>query len=145
NVLRMEKGHLIIGSESEQRTTLHDVGLGFLWVRKKPKTETVGAMALMHTEKQEGRLKLVGFKMKDANRAPRDGSIVVNEKIGGYVCIARYSTALKEVIGMALVEDYLSSEGTPLDIYEDECNGKLIHANVVKMPFYDLKGERLRM
>ncbi|MBE9544520.1 MAG: (2Fe-2S)-binding protein, partial [Proteobacteria bacterium] len=28
NVLRMEKGHLIIGSESEQRTTLHDVGLG---------------------------------------------------------------------------------------------------------------------
>ena len=31
NVLRMEKCHLIIGSESEQRTTLHDVGLGFLW------------------------------------------------------------------------------------------------------------------
>ncbi len=145
NVLRMEKGHLIIGSESEQRTTLHDVGLGFLWDRNKPKAETVGAMALMHTEKQEGRLKLVGFKMKDTNLAPRDGSIVVNEKIGGYVCVARYSTALKEVIGMALVEDFLSSEGTQLDIYEDDCNGRLIHANVVKIPFYDLKGERLRM
>jgi len=145
NVLRMEKGHLIIGSESEQRTTLHDVGLGFLWDRNKPKTETVGAMALMDTENQEGRLKLVGFKMKDAHRAPRDGSIVVNKNIGGYVCIARYSTALKEVIGMALVEDYLSREGTPLDIYEDACNGRLIHASVVKMPFYDLKGERLRM
>ena len=35
NVLRMEKGHIIIGSESEQRTTLHDVGLGFLWDRNK--------------------------------------------------------------------------------------------------------------
>ena len=148
NVLRMEKGHLIIGSESEQRTTLHDVGLGFLWDRNKPKAETVGAMALSHTEQQQERLKLVGFKMEDAKRAPRDGSIVVNQnnqKIGGYVCIARYSTSLKEVIGMALVQDNLSSEGTQLDIYEDESNGRLIHAHVVKMPFYDGKGERLRM
>ena len=41
NVLRMEKCHLIIGSESEQRTTLHDVGLGFLWSRNKPEAKTV--------------------------------------------------------------------------------------------------------
>ncbi|MBW2368903.1 MAG: (2Fe-2S)-binding protein, partial [Deltaproteobacteria bacterium] len=55
NVLRMEKGHLIIGSESEQRTTLHDVGLGFLWYRKKPEAKTVGAVALKNTEKQPDR------------------------------------------------------------------------------------------
>lgn len=145
NVLRMEKGHLIIGSESEQRTTLHDVGLGFLWDRNKPKAETVGAMALMHTEKQEGRLKRVGFKVKDAQRAPRDGSIVVNQDMCGYVCIARYSYTLQQIVGMALVKDYLSSEGATLDIYEDECEGRLIHADVVKMPFYDAQGKRLRM
>jgi sarcosine oxidase subunit alpha len=145
NVLRMEKGHLIIGSESEQRTTLHDVGLGFIWDRNKPKAETVGAMALMHTEKQEGRLKRVGFKVKDAQRAPRDGSIVVNQDMCGYVCIARYSYTLQQIVGMALVKDYLSSEGATLDIYEDECEGRLIHADVVKMPFYDAQGKRLRM
>ena len=145
NVLRMEKGHLIIGSESEQRTTLNDVGLSFLWDRSKSKAGTVGAVALMHTEKQEGRLKLVGFKMDNAQRAPRDGSIVVDQNVCGHVCIARYSTTLKEVIGMALVKDHLAGEGAQLDIYEDECNGQLMHAHVVKMPFYDVKGERLSM
>ncbi|NQT57252.1 MAG: (2Fe-2S)-binding protein, partial [Desulfobacteraceae bacterium] len=40
-VLRLEKGHVIIGQESEIRTTLHDLGLGFLWYRKKPEAKTV--------------------------------------------------------------------------------------------------------
>ena len=99
----MEKGHLIIGSESEQRTTLHDVGLGGLWDRSKPAADTVGAVALEQTENQAKRLKLVGFKMKDTRTPPKDGSIVVDNKIRGHVCIARYSYTLQEAIGMALV------------------------------------------
>ena len=86
NVLRMEKCHLIIGSESEQRTTLHDVGLGFLWDRSKPEAKTVGAVALKQTENQEGRLKLVGFKMEDPSRAPKDGSIIVDSRHQG-ICV----------------------------------------------------------
>ena len=54
NVLRMEKCHLIIGSESEQRTTLHDVGLGFLWDRSKTEAKTVGATAL-EADREPGR------------------------------------------------------------------------------------------
>ena len=103
NVLRMEKCHLIIGSESEQRTTLHDVGLGFLWDRTKTDAKTIGAVALKHTEKQEGRLTLVGFKMEDAFHAPKDGSIIVDSRIRGYVCIARYSHVLDQSVGLALV------------------------------------------
>ena len=146
SVLRMEKGHVIIGSESEQRTTLHDLRLGFLWHRNKPEAKTVGAAALKHTENQKGRLKLVGFKIEDsASRPPRDGSIIVEEKIRGYVCTARYSHTLKASVGMALVEDNLSSVGKRLAIFEDDCNGKLTYAKVTPMPFYDPEGERLRM
>ena len=146
SVLRMEKGHVIIGSESEQRTTLHDLRLGFLWHRNKPEAKTVGAAALKHTEHQKGRFKLVGFKMEDsASRPPRDGSIIVEEKIRGYVCTARYSHTLKASVGMALVEDILSSVGKRLAIFEDDCNGKLTYAKVTPMPFYDPEGERLRM
>jgi len=144
NVLRMEKGHLIIGSESEQRTTLHDVGLGGLWARSKPAADTVGAVALEQTENQAKRLKLVGFKMKDTRTPPKDGSIVVDDKIRGHVCIARYSYTLQEAIGMALVEDPLNADETQLSIYEDECQGQLVTATVVPMPFYDPKGERMR-
>jgi len=144
NVLRMEKCHLIIGSESEQRTTLHDVGLGFLWSRNKAEAKTVGAMALKQTEKQEERLKLVGFKMENSSRVPRDGSIIVDNAIRGYVCIARQSSTLNESIGMALVDAPLSAEGTRLQIYEDECGGQHLYATVVATPFYDPEGERLK-
>ena len=144
NVLRMEKCHLIIGSESEQRTTLHDVGLGFLWNRHKPEAKTVGAVALKHTEKQEARLKLVGFKMENASRVPKDGSIIVDNTIRGYVCIARHSFTLGETVGLALVDAPLAAEGTRLQIYEDECGGQHLYARVVPRPFYDPSGERLK-
>jgi sarcosine oxidase subunit alpha len=145
NVLRMEKCHLIIGSESEQRTTLHDVGLGFLWDRNKPEAKTIGAVALRQTENQEGRLKLVGFKMEDPSRAPKDGSIIVDSAIRGYVCVARRSFTLQESVGLALVDAPLTEEGTRLQIYEDECNGQHLYAKVVPTPFYDPEGQRLRM
>ena len=45
NVLRLEKGHIIIGLETEQRTTLHDLGLGSLWHRDKPSAKTVGRLS----------------------------------------------------------------------------------------------------
>jgi sarcosine oxidase subunit alpha len=145
NVLRMEKCHLIIGSESEQRTTLHDVGLGFLWDRNKPEAKTIGAVALRQTEKQDGRLKLVGFKMEDPARAPKDGSIIVDSAIRGYVCIARRSFTLQEAIGLALVEAPLAKQGTRLQIYEDECKGQYLYAQVAPTPFYDPEGQRLRI
>jgi sarcosine oxidase subunit alpha len=145
NVLRMEKCHLIIGSESEQRTTLHDVGLGFLWSRSKTDAKTVGAAALKQTEEQEGRLKLVGFKMENASRPPKDGSIIVDNSVRGYVCIARRSFTLKESIGLALVDAPLAKEGTRLQIYEDECQGQHLYATVSPTPFYDPEGARLRM
>ncbi len=146
NVLRMEKCHLIIGSESEQRTTLHDVGLGFLWSRAKTDAKTVGAFALGQTQKQTGRLKLVGFKMAEQGaRAPKDGSIIVDDKIRGHVCIARHSHSLDEVVGMALVHDSLAKVGTQLEIYEDECGDKRLYAVVAPTPFYDPEGKRLRM
>jgi sarcosine oxidase, subunit alpha len=146
NTLRMEKGHVILGSESEQRTVLHDLGLGFLWCRTKPESKTVGAAALEHTIDQKGRLKLVGFKMENPlGRPPRDGSLIVDTRIRGYVCTARYSDTLAEPVGMALVEDTLAPIGTRLGIFEDGCGGTLLHATVAPMPFYDPRGVRMRM
>jgi sarcosine oxidase, subunit alpha len=145
NVLRMEKGHLIIGSESEQRTTLHDVGLGFLWSRNKPEAKTVGAVALEQTLNQKDRLKLVGIKMEQANQTPKDGSIVVDSKIRGYVCIARNSFNVKASVGMALVDAPLAETGKQLEIFEDGAGDRRIIARVVPLPFYDPEGKRMKM
>ncbi len=145
NVMRMEKGHLILGIESEQRTNLLDLGLGFLWDRSKMEAKTVGAVALRQAENDSGRLKLVGIKMDDSQRPPRDGSVIVDKRIRGYVCTARRSFSLDTVIGMALVESDLSNIGTELEIFEDECKAELIHVRVVHMPFYDPEGKRMKM
>ena len=145
NVLRMEKCHIILGQESEQRTNLLDVGLGFLWDRKKADAKTVGAVALSQAENDQTRLKLVGFKMENNGRAPRDGALIVDEKVRGYIATARDSFSLNEAVGMALVEAPLSKIGTRLEIYEDECGDDRIYGKVVTMPFYDPEGQRMKM
>ena len=145
NVLRLEKGHVIIGQESEIRTTLHDLGLSFLWSREKKEAKTVGAPALHFTEHQEGRLKLVGLEMKNPYRAPKDGSIVVDTAIRGYVCTARFSFPLQKAIGLALVEHHLAKPGTRLAVFEDGMGNKRLYAMVVPIPFYDPEGKRLKM
>jgi len=145
NVLRLEKCHIILGQESEQRTNLLDLGLGFLWDRNKPDAKTVGAVALRQAENDPGRFRLVGIKMEDPQRPPRDGSIIVDHRIRGYVCTARKSFTLNESVGMALVDAELAAPGTRLEIFEDECNGKRLYARVVPMPFYDPEGKRMKM
>jgi sarcosine oxidase subunit alpha len=145
NVLRLEKCHIILGQESEQRTNLIDLGLGFLWDRRKTEARTVGAVALRQAEKDPDRFRLVGIRMEDPLRPPRDGSLIVDHRIRGYVCTARKSFTLNESVGMALVEARLSAEGTRLEIYEDECKGRRLYARVVPMPFYDPRGSRMKM
>ncbi len=145
NVLRMEKCHIILGMESEQRTNLLDVGLGFLWDRKKTEAKTVGAVALRQAENDQTRLKLVGFKMENNGRAPRDGALIVDDKVRGYIATARDSFSLKEAVGMALVEAPLSKIGTRLTIFEDECGDERIYGKVVAMPFYDPEGKRMKI
>ena len=145
NVLRMEKCHIILGQESEQRTNLLDVGLGFLWDRAKADAKTVGAVALRQAENDQTRFKLVGFKMENNGRAPRDGALIVDDKVRGYVATARDSFSLNEAVGMALVEAPLSKTGTRLEIFEDECGDDRIYGTVVDMPFYDPEGKRMKM
>jgi sarcosine oxidase subunit alpha len=144
NVLRMEKGHVILGQESEQRTTLLDLGLGFLWDRGKKEVKTVGAVALRQVENDPGRLTLVGIEMDDPARPADDGSVIVDDRIRGYVCTMRKSLTLNRAVGMALVESELSKIGTRLEIFQDECSGETLGATVVPMPFYDPDGDRMK-
>jgi sarcosine oxidase subunit alpha len=144
NVLRMEKCHVILGSESEQRTNLLDLGLGFLWDRKKADAKTVGAVALRQSEKDAGRLKLVGIRMEDDDRPARDGALIVDNKVRGYVATMRKSFTTGQAVGMALVESQLADIGTRIEIFEDECNGVRLYARVVAMPFYDPDGKKMK-
>jgi sarcosine oxidase, subunit alpha len=124
-----------------------------LWASRVTDAETVGAPVLRFAEKQMHRERLVGFMMGKPEETPLDGSVVVARgEVRGRVCTCRYSPTLKASIGMALVEPGLAAVGGSLEIYQDGrlVKGKVLEkkamsAKVVPMPFYDPKGERLRL
>ncbi|MXW67637.1 MAG: hypothetical protein F4Z72_11665, partial [Gemmatimonadales bacterium] len=159
NCLRAEKGHVIIGTESEQRVTLLDIGMGWLWDREDLASGKVGAAALRHCEEQAGRLKLVGLRVddpaggdagggtaRDVAHRPEDGALVVDGKrIAGFVCTTRHSETLGWQYGLALVEERLAERGRSLDLYESPGRRTVRStATVVPPHFYDPKGQRLR-
>jgi sarcosine oxidase, subunit alpha len=152
SVLRLEKGHVIIVVDTDNHTTLHEIGMTKLWANRVTDAETVGAPALRFAEKQMHRERLVGFMMEHPEQTPPDGSVVVAEgEVRGRVCTCRYSPTLRATIGMALVDPRLAAVDGFLEIYRDGrlVKGKVpekktMRAKVVPMPFYDPKGERLR-
>jgi sarcosine oxidase subunit alpha len=100
---------------------------------------------LVLTEKQPGRLKLVGVRMERPEDIPADGSVIVDEEIRGHICTARYSAALDQTIGLALVDEALSALGSKLEVFQEGMSDRRFHATVVATPFYDPDGLRLRM
>lgn len=152
SVLRLEKGHVIIGTDTDNHSTLHDIGLSWAWDRKKAGNQTVGAPALRFTETQKHRQKLVGFTMNEAFRTPSDGSIVVADgTVKGRVTSSRFSPTLGRSIGLALVDPDLAVMGGTLEFYTDgRLNRKglpeikTFRGTIVPVPFYDPEGKRLR-
>ncbi len=145
--LRAEKGHIIIGAESEARVTLTDIGMGWMWDRKDTESKKVGAPALRACEKQPGRMKLVGFRVDEGQGSPRDGALVVDgAEIVGYVCTTRRSEALGWQYGMALVRDGHAAKGATLSLQEEHKPGKrtTFSATAISPHFYDPSGTRLR-
>ncbi len=146
NALRLEKGHVIIGLDTEQIVNLLDLGMGFMWSREKKGYQTIGVAALRQMENQPGRTKLIGFKMNPGQKKPDDGAIVVDTDIRGWVTGCRSSRLLGETIGLALVEASLAKPGTQIHIFHAGMNrDERLTATVVAPHFYDPEGKRLRM
>ena len=151
--LRAEKGHIIIGAESEQRVTLTDIGMGWMWDRRDTASKKVGAPALLACAKQPGRMKLVGFRVDEGQgsardgKSPRDGAVVVDGgEVVGYVCTTRRSDTLGWQYGMALVRDGHAAQGATISLQEEEKPGEraTFSATVQSPHFHDPKGTRLR-
>jgi sarcosine oxidase subunit alpha len=151
NCLRAEKGHVIIGAESEQRVTLLDIGMGWMWDRTDTASKKVGAPALRACAGQSGRLKLIGLRLdatagRRQSAGPQDGALVVEGRdIIGYVCTTRHSEALGWQYGLALVRDGQTGQSRSVELFQDLGSAPERFAAMVIPPhFYDPDGERLR-
>jgi sarcosine oxidase subunit alpha len=123
HVLRMEKGYIVVGQDTEALTTPYDVGLGWLISKKK---DFVGRRSHERTAvRAADRLQLVGFVRTDAMDVVPEGAALVTElggstrRIDGHVSSSCWSEALGRSLGLALVRAGRTRHGevlyAPLD------------------------------
>jgi glycine cleavage system aminomethyltransferase T len=132
--LRLEKGHIIIGMDTEPDSTPRRLDME--WAVKMDKGDFVGRSALERTGRQPLDRRLVGLTMPGA--PPTDGtSIWLDGDIAGYVTSATWSPVLEQSVMLAWVHliDGAAPETVPI--------GAEI-ATLVSPPFYDPEGARAR-
>jgi sarcosine oxidase subunit alpha len=139
-ILRLEKGHLIIGQDSDALSNPLDAGLE--WMIRFDKPLFHGRDFLLRLKAMKPRSRLVGFQMDGTDRVPSEGCQVVEQGVPvGRVTSARFSPTLQRSLGLAWVPASRSAVG---DRFLIRWNGIDVAAVVVPLPFYDPTGARLR-
>jgi sarcosine oxidase subunit alpha len=138
-LLRLEKRHVIVGTDTDALTNPYDADMG--WAVKLEKDDFVGKALLSHAAKSPSREHLVGFVLQGPG-VPQDGAaIVVDGQPAGRVTSSRHSPAQQTAVGLAWVKTSRAKQGELIDVRVD---GKLVPAKVTIGPFYDPEGLRLR-
>jgi len=144
-ILRLEKGHIIVGQDTDSLTTPLEAGQE--WAVKTDKDDFIGKSALSRQAQRGVEQCLVGFQMDDDAVVPPEGVLVVEGsarhdlQMAGYVTSARFSPTLGRSIGLAWVPHEQADPGSTITI---RIEGALHRARVVEVPFYDPEGEALR-
>ncbi len=130
--LRLEKGHIIIGMDTELDTTPRRVRMP--WATRMDKADFIGKAALERTAKQPDERLLHGFTMD--GDAPIEGSpIFVDEAIVGHVSGSWASPLLGKTVMLGWIKHLPYPDRVRIDGRD---------AVVTATPFYDPEGDRAR-
>jgi sarcosine oxidase subunit alpha len=138
-ILRLEKGHIIVGQDTDAATDPLDAGIR--WAVRFDKPDFIGRGGLVANRKRESGERLVGFVIRDGF-VPEDGqSIVAGGEPIGRVTSSRLSPTLGKGFGLGWVPEELAHEGTEILIRSGKKDWPAV---VATEPVYDPDGERLR-
>ena len=139
-ILRLEKGHVIVGQDTDSESNLLEAALS--WVVKSDKEfDWVGKWATQQVADRGLRWMLVGFESPSGAMPVEGGQVVVDGISSGRVTSVRHSAELQKVIGLAIVPYELAVDGGRFDV---QVNGKPTPMRVHLGPFFDPSGEKLR-
>ncbi len=142
-VLRLEKGHIIVGQDTDGLTNPAEAGM--TWALSKTKPAYLGKRSVdMQIAKGVGRV-LAGFTLPDRNApCPKENHLVIEGgDIMGRVTSAVLSPTLNKVIGLAYLPVSRGAAGSRFQIRTD--GGRTVDAEVIPMPFYDPDNKRQEM
>jgi len=140
-VLRLEKGHVIIGQDTDGLTTPDEAGLD--WAVKRDKPFFVGGRSLEIIARKPLTRRLVGFVLPRDYTGPLPSEchlVIERGEIAGRVTSIARSPALGQAIGLGYVRPSQAAPGGTIQVRLD--SGRLAAATVVDLPFYDRQNAR---
>ena len=142
-ILRLEKGHIIVGQDTDGLT--HPVEANMEWALGKKKSFYVGKRAIDMQMAKGVTRKLAGFALLDAGApSPKECHLVIRKgDIAGRVTSVTRSPTLGKVVGLAYLPPDLAEPGKRFEIRVD--GGRMVAAETVAVPFYDPENKRQEM
>lgn len=138
-LLRLEKGHVIIGQDTDGMTHPAEIDMGWAIARGKP--FFVGKRSVQILEAQPLKRKLVGFSLPQGASQPLEGHLVLDgADISGNVTSCEYSPSLGRIIGLAYCAPAQGTPGSQIPIRVE--GGEVLQATVVTLPFFDPDNQR---
>ena len=143
-VMRLEKGFIIIGKDTDGTTMPHD--LGFEIPRKRKSAEFIGKRALFtQAGSREDRAKLVGLAVEPGQPVlPVGAHVVVGKGKGlrsaGFVTSSRYSPTLRQPVALALIRNGTAGVGETVELRD---MGRAFKAKITSPTVFDPEGARL--
>jgi len=136
DVLRLEAGMCLYGNDIDENTSPVEARLN--WVVRLEKPDFVGKSAITRLKERGTTRVRVGFKMKEKG-IPRQGQdIFLDTDLVGKVSSGTFSPTLSLGIGMGYVPPSLGAIGEGFSV---GIRDRRVHAEVVKLPFYQRKSE----
>jgi sarcosine oxidase, subunit alpha len=134
-VLRLEKGHILIGQDTDFDSTPAKLGMG--WAVRMDKADFVGRQALERLAALPPRHRLVGLRFEGVEAPPEGAPLTAGERHVGHLTSSRFSP----VLGCGVALGWLRCvDGEPPE--RVEAGGR--EGIVAETPFYDPAGARLR-
>ena len=141
-LLRLEKGHLIVGQDTDGLT--HPFEAGLAWAVRMQKPFFVGQRSLAILKEKAAKHVLVGFVRDTREPMPKEGHLVIDgSTIAGRVTSIAWSETLDRGVGLAYVAPHLAQPGREIQVRAD--GGVLLTARIAKTPFYDPDGSRQKL
>jgi sarcosine oxidase subunit alpha len=142
-VLRLEKGHIIIGQDTDGLT--HPYEADMAWAIAKTKPYFMGQKSIEIQNARGLTRKLVGFTIENPSApVPEECHLTLRgREIVGRVTSAVRSPTLGRVVGLAYVAPDQAAPGSGFDIKVE--GGRLIQGKVAPIPFYDPENKRQEM
>ncbi|MGH3450940.1 MAG: glycine cleavage T C-terminal barrel domain-containing protein, partial [Haloechinothrix sp.] len=115
-ILRLEKGHMIVGQDTDGLTKAYGAGLD--WAVKLDKDDFVGKPELAWQHDNGGGTRLVGLQPVDGRIVPPEASQIITHggTIAGRITSSRMSPTLDRSICLGQVDAALTAPGTALTV-----------------------------